>query len=136
LRDEVRRYIEDRAPAGAAGLHQLYVSAPNYQPIDVAVTLSPNDPSAAADVETAAAAALGVFLHPLYGGPQGQGWAPGRSVYLSDVAAALRGIYGLDYVEELYLYQNGVLHADLVAVGRNRIAAAGQIRINVRAATS
>jgi uncharacterized phage protein gp47/JayE len=132
LRDEVRQYIEDRAPADTAGLHQIYISAPDYQPIDVAATLTPIDPSQAAAVETAALAALGVFLHPLYGGPQGQGWAPGRSVYVSDVAAALSDLDGLDYVEELSLYKSGVLQADRVAVGQNRIAAAGQIRITVR----
>ncbi len=136
LREEVRIYIEDRAPADITGLHQLYVSAPDYQPIDVTATLIPIDPSDAADIETAAVTALGTFLHPLYGGPQGQGWAPGRSVYLSDVAAALIGIDGLDSVEELYLYQGGVLMADRVAVSKNRIAAAGRIRINIRALTS
>jgi uncharacterized phage protein gp47/JayE len=136
LRNEVRQYIENRAPADVSGLHQLFVSAPDYQPIDVAATVTPIDPSLAADVETAAAAALAVFLHPLYGGPQGQGWPPGRSVYLSDVAAALRAIEGLDYVEELSLYRDGVLQADRVTVGPNRIVAAGQIRINVRAAVS
>ncbi|MEO7146233.1 MAG: hypothetical protein ABI165_22280, partial [Bryobacteraceae bacterium] len=59
---------------------------------------------------------------------------PGRSVYLSDVAAALRGISGLDYVEELALFKDGVLQAGRVAVGLNRIVAAGKIRITVRAA--
>jgi uncharacterized phage protein gp47/JayE len=136
LRDEVRKYIENRAPADVSGLHQLYVSAPDYQSIDVAATVTPIDPSLAADVETAAAAALAVFLHPLYGGPQGRGWPPGRSVYLSDAAAALRAIEGLDYVEELALYRDGVLQADRVTVGPTRIVAAGQIRINVRAAVS
>jgi hypothetical protein len=79
-------------------------------------------------------AALGSFLHPLYGGPGGQGWPPGRSVYLSDVARALVGITDLDYVQELALYKDGALQQEAVTVGPDQTVAAGQIRINVTAA--
>jgi len=133
LREEVRRYLEARGPADVVGLHQVSVSAPEYQPVDVHATVTPVDSSKAFDVENATTAALARFLHPLYGGPQGKGWQPGRSVYLSDVAAALRGIPGLDYIEDLALYKDGARQADFVAVGPDRIAAAGRIQVNVRA---
>jgi predicted phage baseplate assembly protein len=131
LREEVRLYIDARAPAAVAGLNQVNVTGPQYLPVDVRVTLAPFDPSEAATVEQAARTALETFLHPLYGGPNGQGWPPGRSVYLSDVAAALSGIAGLDYVEDLELYKNNVLQQEQLTVGPDQIVAAGQIRINV-----
>ena len=134
LRDEVRAYIAARAPAAVAGLNQVNVTAPVYQPVDVRVTLAPLDPSQAAEVEQAARAALNTFLHPLFGGPNGQGWPPGRGVFLSDVAAALSGLAGLDYVEDLELYKNGALQQEQVTVGPDQIVAAGQIRINVQVA--
>ncbi len=131
LREEVRLYIDARAPAAVAGLNQVNVTGPQYLPVDVRVTLAPLDPSEAATVEQAARTALETFLHPLYGGPSGQGWPPGRSVYLSDVAAALSGIADLDYVEDLELYKNNVLQQEQLAIGPDQIVAAGQIRINV-----
>jgi predicted phage baseplate assembly protein len=131
LRDEVRRYITDRAPASVAGLNQVNVIGPNYMPVDVRVTVAPLDPSQAGDLELAVKTALEAFLHPLMGGPAGEGWPPGRSVYQSDVARALEGIKDLDYVEELALYKNGALQLEAVTVGPDQTVAAGQIRINV-----
>jgi uncharacterized phage protein gp47/JayE len=134
LREEVRRYIADRAPASVAALNQLNVIGPNYQPVDVRVTVAPFDPSEAGDLEQAVKTKLESFLHPLFGGPDGEGWPPGRSVYLSDVARALTGIPDLDYVEELALYKNGALEQGVVTIGPDQMVAAGQIRVNVTAA--
>lgn len=134
LREEVRAYIAARAPAAVTNIDQVNVTGPTYQPVDVEVTLAPLDASQAGNVEEAARTALEVFLHPLSGGPGGEGWPPGRSVYLSDVAASLSNVPGLDYVEELRLYKNGVLEQEHLSVGPDQIVAAGQIRINVQVA--
>ncbi len=134
LREEVSSYIAARAPADIAGLNQVNVIGPNYMPVDVSVTVAPLDPSEAGDLEQAVMAALQTFLHPLLGGPDGEGWPPGRSVYRSDVARALAGITDLDYVEELSLYKNGALQQQAVTVGPDQTVAAGQIRIDVVAA--
>lgn len=55
-------------------------------------------------------------------------------MYLSDVAAALIGIPGLDYVSDFELYKNNVLQQEQLTVGPDQIVAAGQIRINVQVA--
>jgi hypothetical protein len=131
LRDDVRRYIEARAPAGVAESHAIEVTGPTYLPIDVAATLAPKDPTEAGRVEEESRWALAEFLSPLRGGPDGEGWDLGRSVFLSDVARALAGVGGVDYVTDLSLSVDGVLSANEVAVPPDRIVAPGQIRLKL-----
>jgi len=88
LRYEVAKYIASRAPRDVASQQQVYVTGPEYQEVDVEATLAPLDPDEAGDLDKAATAAIEQFLHPLTGGPDGHGWPPGHSVYLSDLAAA------------------------------------------------
>jgi hypothetical protein len=44
------------------------------------------------------------FLHPLTGGPDGDGWAFGRNIYVSELYELLEGIAGVDYVPDIVLY--------------------------------
>ncbi len=136
LREEVARYINDRSPADVAATQQVYVTGPNYLPVDVEATLATADPSLAGDLEKGAMAAIEEFLHPLGGGPEGKGWEPGRSVYLSDIAQALQGVDGLDYIEELALYKNGILQGESLTVGPDQTVVAGEMRLKIKAAVS
>ncbi len=131
LREEVRAYLEARAPAGVAESHRIEVTGPAYLPIDVDATLAPKDASQAGTVEEDARAAIANFLNPLRGGPDGQGWDLGRGVFLSDVAGVLAGVSGIDYVKELSLSSNGTLAANQVPVPPDQIVAAGQIRLKL-----
>jgi uncharacterized phage protein gp47/JayE len=131
LRDEVRQYLEERASANLAGAHSIEVVGPNYLPVDVTATVAPQDPREANAVEQAALSALAQFLHPLHGGPGGLGWDLGRGVFLSDVATVLGDVAGVDYVEELALYVNGVLQDNQVEVPAGSIVVAGQIEVSL-----
>lgn len=131
LREDVRRFLESRAPAEVASLHRINVTGPSYLPIDVAATIAPRDASQAGAVETAARDTLERFLHPLFGGPGGNGWDLGRSVFLSDVAAELERTEGVDYIRELTLLLGGVPQGESVAVGDDQIVAAGAITIKL-----
>jgi hypothetical protein len=131
LREDVRFYLEQRAAANLALAHSIEVIGPEYLPVDVTATLAPVDPALAGDVEQAALKALANFLHPLYGGPGGLGWDSGRGVFVSDVAAVLGEAAGVDYVEDLKLYVNGVLQADLVEVPAGKIVVAGQLQVSL-----
>ena len=133
LRQEVQAYLESRAPADLAGGGRIFVTGPDYLAIDVSATLAPKVASEAGDVDTAARAELAAFLHPLFGGPSGNGWDLGRSVYLSDVGAALERVDGLDFVSDLELLVDGQVQGSSVAVGPNQIAVAGVIRITLQA---
>lgn len=131
LRDRVRRAVEARASADFAAARHLHVTGPDYLPIDVDATVAPIDPADAGGVEQRVRAALESFLHPLHGGPERQGWAPGRGVYLSDIAATLERVDGVDHVRELALLVDGQLQGERAAVRPDRIVVAGTLRIKL-----
>lgn len=131
LREKVRRAIEERAPAELADAHQLYVTGPQYQAVAVEAVIAPLDAQAAGTVEAAVRAALENFLHPLLGGPEGRGWEEGRDVYLSDVAAVLERIKGVDYARELRLYIDGRLQGEQARVPTGKTVVAGEIQIKL-----
>jgi len=134
LRQQVLAYIEKRAPADIVAADQIYITGPDFVSIDVRATLSPQIFSEAGVVEKRARQALEDFLHPLRGGPERTGWLPGRNVYLSDVAAVLERVDGIDYVKDLALLVNGALHNDQVTIADDRVVVAGKIRLKIEAA--
>jgi hypothetical protein len=75
--------------------------------------------------------ALTTFLHPLRGGPSGLGWSPGQDVFLSDVAAVVERVDGVDYTRELELLRDGVAQRERLEVGAGRIPVAGEIRLRL-----
>lgn len=131
LRDQVRRFLSKQASASPAAALQIYVTGPNYRPVDVEAVVAPVEFSEAGAVEQRARQALETFLHPLRGGPAGRGWEPGRDVYLSDVSAVLERVPGLDFVQALSLLLNGELQGERVRIPNGQTVVAGQIRIKL-----
>jgi hypothetical protein len=136
LREQVRKFLERRAPADVAGLHRIHVTGPTYLPVDVAATIAPVDPSEAGAVERRVREALERFLHPLVGGPGGRGWDLGRDVFLSDVAAEVERVDGVDYVQELTLLLSGMPQGESLPIGDCEIVAAGTITLKLRESES
>ncbi len=134
LRQKVRRFIEEHAPADLVEADHIYITGPDYLAVDVEATLAPVELSKAGEVETRARHALQEFLHPLRGGPEGRGWELGRGVFLSDLAAVLERVEGVDYVEELALLVRGARQGEQVEVAADRVVAAGEIRLKLKAA--
>ncbi|MDQ2976073.1 MAG: putative baseplate assembly protein [Acidobacteriota bacterium] len=134
LRQQILKYIEERAPADLVDSGQINITGPAYLPIDVTATLSPTDPAEAGTVEKSARQALEDFFHPLRGGPDRRGWDLGRDVYMSDVAAVLERVKGVDYVKELTLFVQGNLQGEQVPVADDRVVVAGTIRLKLEAA--
>lgn len=48
---------------------------------------------------------LYAFLNPFTGGDDGKGWAFGRDLFISDVYAAVQQVEGVNYVEEIKLFE-------------------------------
>jgi predicted phage baseplate assembly protein len=126
LRQLVHDFIAARAPAT---LERLAVIGPTYLPVGVNVSVSPLDPSNAGPVGASVRAALTAFLHPLTGGPEGQGWPFGRNVYLSDVARLVESIEGVDYASSIELLLHDTPVGDVALVPNNRMVAAGTVRV-------
>lgn len=133
LRQQVRRYVETKAAAAIAGLERIDVTGPAYIAVDVDATIIPRDPAEAGDVERRARDALARLLHPLYGGPDGGGWEPGRDVYLSDLAAVLERVDGVDYVEQLAMSIDGRIGGERLAIAPDRTVVAGDLRLKLAA---
>jgi len=131
LREDVQRYIEEHASADLAAAHRVAVIGPQYFALDLAVTVSPVKASEAGDVEKRALQALQAFLHPLYGGPGGNGWALGRDVFLSDVVAVLERVDGLDFVKEITLFKDGVPQGERVSVPEEFVVVGGALQISL-----
>jgi uncharacterized phage protein gp47/JayE len=128
LRQLVHDFIAARAPAVLEG---LAVIGPTYLLVGVNVDVAPRDPSQAGPVGAAVRAALTAFLHPLTGGPDGQGWPFGRSVYLSDVASLVESIDGVDYASSLDLLIQNTPIGEVAVVPDNRMVAAGTVRVTL-----
>jgi hypothetical protein len=131
LRQDVLNYLLACAPADIAPSQGISVIGPTYLPVDVSATLAPVNPEQAGTVEQHALDALAAFLNPLTGGPGGLGWDVGRSLYASDIATVLGDVAGVDYVQELALYVNGVLEGDQVQVPLGHIVVAGQLKVSL-----
>lgn len=131
LRETVHRYLAGRAPAGLACSGRLVVTGPEYTGVDVRATLVTVEPGTVGAVEQAARAAVATFLHPLRGGRDGRGRAPGQDVYLSDLASVLERTPGVDLARDVALTLDGVEQGAVFPVPPHRLAAAGAVRLTV-----
>ena len=127
----MRRFVAERAAGDVVAADQIEVTGPDYVPVDVFATVVPNDPTEAGAVEQAARTAIAGFLHPLTGGPAGQGWSPGDDVWLSDLAPVLERVPGVDHVRDVGLGRGGVLLGEHVPMPGDRLPVAGAIRLQL-----
>ncbi len=131
LRQEIHDYVAARAPATVSPDH-IGVISPTYLPIGVAATVVALDPGESGRVREQVSAAVASFLHPLTGGPDGVGWPFGRDAYLSDLAAVVEAVPGVDHAENLELLVDDVPIGERVPVPPDRMVVAGPIRIETR----
>ena len=103
LRRLVSCYLNRRGVPGS----RIVVVGPVYREVVASLTIEVAPQTRAATVQAKAQAALDQFLHPLTGGPDGQGWTIGRDVYRSEVLQALARA-GLDGITRLDLSLDGV----------------------------
>jgi hypothetical protein len=132
LRQQVHAYLTARTP-GTLDPQQVAVIGPTYLPIGVAALVVPRVRGEAGSVGDRVRAALERFLHPLTGGPEGRGWEFGRDVFLSDMAAILEAVAGVDYVRQLDLLLDSAPVGTRVEVPPDRIVVAGPLRIEMEA---
>jgi len=106
---------------------RIDVIGPRYIPIDVTAEVIPRRIEEAKAVEKRVFDGLRAFLHPLSGGPDGQGWEFGRALYLSEVGAVVQGTEGVDRVRTLSIRKSGSDESqERIAMGSNDLAASGQ----------
>ena len=124
LQQRIREHLSSRVPATVA--RRIRVIGPAYRSVSVRAEIVPNSPSAAAQVDARIRERLNRFLHPLRGGSEGQGWAFGESLYLSQIAALIETTMGVDYASKIRLHVEEQLFDEFVPVEPNMLIAAGR----------
>jgi uncharacterized phage protein gp47/JayE len=90
----VKSYLDARRLPTA----DITLFGPTYIDVLVNAQVAPSVDDDVDAVRQRVADALTAFLHPLTGGPGGQGWDFGRDVYISEVAELIEGIDGVDHL--------------------------------------
>lgn len=90
----VRSYLEARL----SPVVDVSVTGPDWLRVSVKAEVFPQKIEAAIDVQNAVLGRLRAFLHPLSGGPRGDGWALGRLPHRSDLYALIEETPGVDHV--------------------------------------
>lgn len=128
-----RAYLLKQAPA-VVGWHQhIFVGQPNYVPVSVTITVEAASIALAAQAETKTRTALGDFLHPLKGGPEGTGWEFGQGLAISALYAEIERISAVDHVISVSI--EPVPNAeDYLELQPNQILASGNHSVAVKVA--
>ncbi len=100
VQSAVQAYLDERRLLAM----RVEIAAPEYQQIAVeaCVRVKPGH-----DLEKIAAHVkrrLYQFINPVCGGPQGQGWPFGRSLYASDLLSLVQGTPDVEYIEEVKFF--------------------------------
>jgi predicted phage baseplate assembly protein len=86
---------------------ELYVVAPTYQLVNVAVSLTALDSADLAEVYRAVDRALLDYFHPLRGGEAGDGWPFGGPIFFSRVFQHVLSVPGVDSIRNLVISLEG-----------------------------
>ncbi len=106
----------------------LEVVGPDYREVRIKVDVIPESIDLAVPLERSIQNSLKKFLHPLTGGPAGQGWDFGRPVRISDIYSLLEETEGVDHVEDLRLNDS----AGDVDMGSDQLACSGDHTVTIR----
>lgn len=107
LAEDVRRQVEAYLDARRLLTTRVEVRTPQYVWASVAVQLTLEPGHDRARVQAAVLERLHRLIHPLVGGPSGEGWPLGRNLYVGDVYQALLGIAGVRFIRNINLSAMG-----------------------------
>ncbi len=95
---ELLRQVEDHVRARCAPVTQLQVGGPTWVEAHVQTHLLPRQLAEGEAMRARAREALARYLHPLIGGPDGDGWDFGQWPNASELVALLSRVEGVDHV--------------------------------------
>ena len=120
LQDRVQEAVTTAAPATmTAGNGSITVRPPRFAAVSVGATIRSTGTDSRSALTAAVESALADFLHPLTGGPDGEGWPIGDCPAADALASVVESVPGVGRVAEL---------SATLAVGddRVRLGAAGR----------
>jgi predicted phage baseplate assembly protein len=83
---------------------EVYATAPRYRQVRIEADVVVDPAADLAAVKQAVEERLLGYLHPLRGGPDGEGWEFGANVYFSDVVGRVLAVEGVDRIQDNNLY--------------------------------
>lgn len=119
------RQVQEALQARSLAIVQpaIFVIPPEYVEVHVRAEVVPTVPEEASVVEGRIETRLRTFLHPVKGGPQGQGWQFGRNVYISEMYQLLEDTEGVDVVLSIVLNDKPAWQE--VEIGDNELPVSG-----------
>jgi predicted phage baseplate assembly protein len=114
LLEEVKEYLDDRRLLGT----QLVVDGPAYVGVSVEATILVQRHRNSDEVRAAVAARIREYLDPLLGGPNAVGWPFGRDLYLSEMQSVVQAVPGVEYAQDVTLYQVDIQTGQSRAAGQ------------------
>ncbi len=114
LQAEVAAHLDERRLLAT----RLDVRDPRYLNVRIEATVVPRRDANPDTVRTAVDRGLRRYLDPLLGGSDGTGWAFGRDLSLAEVQSFIQRVDGVDFVEDVTLYQVDLSTGQERAAGR------------------
>lgn len=114
LLERVREYLDERRLLGT----QLVVDGPAYVGVSVEARLYVQPHRDPEQVRQQVADRLTRYFDPLLGGPDGAGWPFGRPVHLSEVQSVILSVPGVEFAQDVTLYQIDTLSGETRAAGQ------------------
>jgi predicted phage baseplate assembly protein len=109
---EVMEYINARRLVTS----EVRLAAPNYRYVSVEAGVRARKRANKEELKATIEKKLYTLINPVKGGPDGDGWPWGRSLFHSEIMALIQGVDGVEYVESLQFYV-----ADLTTRTRSRV---------------
>lgn len=94
---QVKAFLDARRPLNA----KLVLLGPEYASVSVAMRVAGLPGASAHEATASCRQRLVEYLHPVTGGDQRQGWAPGERPHRSDLVALIGAVDGVDHVVDL-----------------------------------
>lgn len=114
LLESVREYLDERRILGT----QLVVDGPAYVGVSVEASILVQRHRNGDEVRANVAARIREYLDPLLGGPDGTGWPFGRDLYLSEMQSVVQSVAGVEYAQDVTLYQVDIQTGQSRAAGQ------------------
>jgi predicted phage baseplate assembly protein len=115
LLDAVRNYLDERRLLGT----HLAVDGPAYVGVSVEANIVVQHNVSSELVRSRVQARIQEYLDPLIGGPTRTGWPFGRDLFLSEMQSVIQGVPGVEYAQDVTLYQVDIQTAQSRAAGQN-----------------
>ena len=99
LRQEVKDYLDERRLMGV----ELRLAAPEYRWVSTAVRVKAKKRVDHRQLQRDVEERLYRFVHPVHGGPEGNGWPFGRPLHQGELYGVVQTVEGVEYVEGVQL---------------------------------